>query len=125
MSFQTPGLAPARGGAHRRVHSTLPLGVGVNPFGTQAEMGQFGQMGNMGVGLDGQAQGIPRGHGRRHSVNVLNKLSGQPSLGTMLSNSTDSFDDGFLPPANVSVGQGHARTDSSWRLSASVSFCHW
>lgn len=117
MSFQTPGLAPARG-AHRRVHSTLPLGVGVNPFaGSQAAMGQFGQMGNLGVGLDGQPQGIPRGHGRRHSVNVLNKLSGQPGLGSMLTNSTDSFDDGFLPPVNAPPGQGHSRTDSSWRIS--------
>ncbi|KAI0081758.1 RNB-domain-containing protein [Panus rudis PR-1116 ss-1] len=117
LSFQTPGLAPVRGGGHRRVHSTLPLGVGVNPFaGPQSAMGQFGQ-GGLGMGLGSQPQGVPRGHGRRHSVNVLNKVSGQPSLDSLFGQ--DGFDDGFAPPANLS-GNGHNRSDSSWRINGGV-----
>ena len=87
--------------------------MGVNPFGGQAAMGQFGQGG---LGLPEQPQGIPRGHGRRHSVNVLNKSSNQPGLGSMFANSQDGFDDGFVPPPALG---GHARNDSSWRISKS------
>ncbi|KAL4241972.1 DIS3-like exonuclease 2 [Abortiporus biennis] len=118
LSFQTAGLAPPRVGAHRRVQSTLPVGMGVNPFsGPQAAMGQFGQLG---VGLDGQPQGVPRGHGRRHSVNVLNKTSAQPGLGSMFANSQDGFDDGFVPPPGLPGASGHARSDSSWRINGGV-----
>ena len=114
LSFQTPGLAPGRPNVHRRVHSTVPMGMGMNPFGgPQAAMGQFGNLGSLGMGLDGQPSGVPRGHGRRHSVNVLNKSS-SPSLGALgFSQSADGFDDGFAAPA----GSGHARNDSSWRIS--------
>lgn len=87
--------------------------MSVNPFaGPQAAMGQFGQGG---LGLpDTQGQGIPRGHGRRHSVNVLNKSTAQPSIGSMFANSQDGFDDGFVPPPGLG---GHTRSDSSWRIS--------
>jgi protein SSD1 len=80
-------------------------------------MGQFG-IGN--VGLDGQAQ-VPRGHGRRHSVNVVNK-PGQPGNGSISYSNPygpqDGFDDGFAPPPGFG---GHSRqvsrADSSWRIS--------
>ncbi|THG99306.1 hypothetical protein EW026_g3016 [Hermanssonia centrifuga] len=111
LSFQTPGLAPPRGGAHRRVQSTLPMGMGISAFaGPQSAMGQFGQLSNLGIGLDSQPQGIPRGHGRRHSVNVLNKTGGQSSIGSMFGGNADGFDDGFAPPAglNSSISQ-HSR----------------
>ncbi|KAH8105861.1 RNB-domain-containing protein [Cristinia sonorae] len=120
LSFQTPGLAPPRGAAHRRVHSTLPLGMGVTPFGGQSAMGQFGQLGNLGMGADNLPSGVPRGHGRRHSVNVLNKAGTQPGLGSMFSNSQDGFDDGFMPPANLPGNAGHNRSDSSWRINGGV-----
>ncbi|KZT74372.1 RNB-domain-containing protein [Daedalea quercina L-15889] len=117
LSFQTPGLAPGRPNVHRRVHSTVPMGMGMNPFGgPQAAMGQFGNIGNLSMGLDGQPSGVPRGHGRRHSVNVLNK-SGSPGLGALgFSQSADGFDDGFTAPG----GNGHTRNDSSWRINGGV-----
>lgn len=84
-------------------------------------MGQFGQPGGLGMGLDNQPQGIPRGHGRRHSVNVLNnKSSGQPGLGSMFANNSDGFDDGFVPPATGLAGSQHARSDSTWRINGGV-----
>ena len=122
LSFQTPGLAPPRGGAHRRVHSTLPVGMGISAAfaGPQSAMGQFGQLGNLGMGLDSQPQGIPRGHGRRHSVNVLNnKSSAQPGLGSMFPNPSDGFEDGFVPPVGLG-GSQHARSDSTWRINGGV-----
>ena len=77
----------------------------------QAIMNQLG-FGNLGVGLDGQAQGVPRGHGRRHSVNVVNKSASQSNVGV----GQDGFDDGFAPPAALG---GHSRqvsrADSAWR----------
>ncbi|KAH9951601.1 RNB-domain-containing protein [Amylocystis lapponica] len=120
LSFQTPGLAPGRGNVHRRVHSTVPMGMGMNSFGgPQAAMGQFGNLG-LGMGLDGQPQPVPRGHGRRHSVNVLNKSNSQPGMGSMGFNGPDGFDDGFTPPPNLGGPPGHARTDSSWRINGGV-----
>ncbi|PCH41040.1 RNB-domain-containing protein [Wolfiporia cocos MD-104 SS10] len=120
LSFQTPGLAPNRPNAHRRVHSTVPMGMGMNPFsGPQGAMGQFGSLGGMGMGLDGQAPGVPRGHGRRHSVNVLNKSGSQSGLGGLgFPQSNDGFDDGFAAPPGM--GNGHSRTDSSWRINGGV-----
>ncbi|KAJ7283592.1 SSD1 protein [Mycena rebaudengoi] len=123
MSFQTPGLAPNRGPAHRRVHSTVPMGVAGGAFGGPP-MGQFGNLGTLNLGLDGQPQGIPRGHGRRHSVNVVNKsgslTAGSISYGNPYAGQ-DGFDDGFAP---ASFG-GHSRqasrvADSSWRINGGV-----
>jgi protein SSD1 len=114
LSFQTPGLAPNRAAAHRRVQSTVPMGVttGLGSMnGQQPLMGQL-RLGNLGVGLDGQPQGVPRGHGRRHSVNVVNKSASQSNTGI----GQDGFDDGFAPPPALG---GHSRqvsrADSSWR----------
>ncbi|KAI5826729.1 SSD1 protein [Schizophyllum commune Tattone D] len=112
LSYQTPGLAPGRG-AHRRVQSTVPM-AGNGYGGPQNPMGQFGNLGTLNMGLDGQTQGVPRGHGRRHSVNVVNK-PGQ-SFGQF-----DGFDDGFQPPLPPG---GHSRqasrADSSWRINGGV-----
>ncbi|KAJ7908305.1 SSD1 protein [Mycena leptocephala] len=125
MSFQTPGLAPNRGSVHRRVHSTVPMGVSGGAFGGQNPLGQFGNLGTLNLGLDGQPQGIPRGHGRRHSVNVVNKTGpgvngGSISYGNPYGGQ-DGFDDGFNP---ASFG-GHSRqasrvADSSWRINGGV-----
>lgn len=91
-----------------------------NSFGTpQTAMGQFGNLGSMGLGLDGQPQGVPRGHGRRHSVNVVNKTPGQGSVsyGNPYAGQ-EGFEDGFAPPPPFG---GHSRqasrADSSWRIS--------
>lgn len=97
------------------MQSTVPMSASPAAFGSiQNPMGQFGNMG-LNVGLDGQVQGMPRGHGRRHSVNVVNKTASQPNPGTV---GFDGFDDGFLPPPGVG---GHSRqasrVDSSWRIS--------
>ena len=110
LSLQTPGLAPNRPPAHRRVQSTVPMGG--NPFGSsQGGMGSIGNLAGLSMGLDGQAQGIPRGHGRRHSVNVLNKTTGQ----SISYSNNEEFEDGFLPP-----GQQN-RQDASWRISEDLS----
>ncbi|KAF9567331.1 SSD1 protein [Agrocybe pediades] len=119
MSFQTPGLAPHRG-AHRRVQSTVPMSPSSGAtFGSvQNPMGQFGNLAGLNIGLDGQAQGVPRGHGRRHSVNVVNKTVSQPNMGSL---AFDTFDDGFTAPAPAG---GHSRqasrVDSSWRINGGV-----
>jgi len=108
LSFQTPGLAPSRAAAHRRVQSTVPMGLG-SPNGQPNLMSQLG-LRNVNVGLDGQPQGVPRGHGRRHSVNVVNKSASQSNVGQ------DGFEDGFPPPAGLG---GHSRqvsrADGAWR----------
>lgn len=90
-------------------------------FGSiQHPMGQFGNMAGLSLALDGQPQGVPRGHGRRHSVNVVNKTASQPNIGSA---AFESFDDGFVPPA---AAGGHSRqasrVDSSWRISKFAEF---
>ncbi|KAG6828397.1 hypothetical protein H0H92_008139 [Tricholoma furcatifolium] len=119
LSYQTPGLAPGRG-AHRRVQSTAPMSPGAGAtFGAfQNPMGQFGNLGGLNIGLDGQAQGLPRGHGRRHSVNVVNKAA-QPALGSV-SYGQDGFDDGFTPPSFGGHSRQVSRADSSWRINGGV-----
>ncbi|KAF9075734.1 SSD1 protein [Rhodocollybia butyracea] len=114
LSFQTPGLAPNR---HRRVQSTVPsVGAGASFNAPQSAMGQFNNLAGLGLGLDGQTQGVPRGHGRRHSVNVVNK---GPS--SSISGFPEGFDDGFQPPSNFN---GHSRqvsrADNSWRINGGV-----
>lgn len=108
---------PGRVGAHRRVQSTLPVAMG-GAFG--GAMGQFGAP-IPGLGLEGQ-QGIPRGHGRRHSVNVLNKANG-PNASISYPNpyaqqAQDGFDDGFSAPLPMAAHSRQAsRADTSWRMS--------
>ena len=80
-------------------------------------MGQFGNVGG-GMGLDGQPANLPRGHGRRHSVNVVNKAASQGSVSFANPFGNDNFDDGFAGPGALG---GHSRqasrADSTWRLS--------
>lgn len=100
---------------------------GLSGLGSQQGlMSQLG-LGNISLGMDGQPQGVPRGHGRRHSVNVLNKGGAQQALGSISYSNAfgqDGFDDGFAPPAAFG---GHSRqasrADSSWRLSKSGRCC--
>jgi protein SSD1 len=118
LSFQTPGLAPNHAGTHRRVQSTIPVGLG-GPNNQSALMSQLGLRNvGVGVGLDGQPQGVPRGHGRRHSVNVVNKAASQSSVSV----GQDGYEDGFTPTAALG---GHSRqvsrADSAWRLSTFLS----
>ncbi|KAH7887691.1 SSD1 protein [Phlebopus sp. FC_14] len=121
LSLQTPGLAPNR---HRRVQSTVPMSVGSTSVpGFSSPMGQFNSMGSLGLGLDSQPPGLPRGHGRRHSVNVVNKTS--PSHGSVGSVSfpysgQDGFDDGFTPPGFGGHSRTTSRVDSSWRINGGV-----
>lgn len=87
-----------------------------NNGGPQAT--QFGNLATLGLGLDGQPSGIPRGHGRRHSVNVVNKTPGQGSVS--YGNSypgQEGFDDGFAPPSFGGHSRQASRADSSWRIS--------
>jgi protein SSD1 len=92
------------------------MGLGT-PSGQQVLMSQLG-LRNVSVGLDGQPQGVPRGHGRRHSVNVVNKTASQSSVSV----GQDGYEDGFTPTAALG---GHSRqvsrADSAWRLSIFVS----
>lgn len=78
------------------------------------------------MGIDGQAQGVPRGHGRRHSVNVLNKTGGAPPMGGSISYGSpyanqDGFEDGFAPPSFGGHSRQVSRADSSWRISEFLS----
>ena len=80
----------------------------------QNPIGQFASVNGLSLGLDGQTQGVPPGHGRRHSVNVVNKSASQPGTGTA---SYDGFDDGFVGPALGGHSRQASRADSSWRIS--------
>jgi protein SSD1 len=85
----------------------------------QTAMGQFGSLGGIGLGLDGQSQSVPRGHGRRHSVNVVKTpgAQGSVSYGNPYAGQ-EGFEDGFTSPTSFG---GHSRqasrADSSWRIS--------
>jgi protein SSD1 len=97
------------------------MAVSSGAFGAQNPMGQFGQYQVPGVSLDGQAQNIPRGHGRRHSVNVVNKAGSQPGMGSISYPNPyaaqDGFEDGFAPPSFGAHSRQVSRADSSWRIS--------
>lgn len=96
----------------------------------QNPMGQFGNLASLGMGLDGQSQTTPRGHGRRHSVNVVNKNGGSQSnagLGTFAFPSIqETFEDGFIPPSGFNGGHSRqvSRVDPTWRMSGSSLHIH-
>lgn len=99
-----------RATAHRRVQSTLPMSLG-NQFGT---MGQFTAPTNLGLDLP---QSLPRGHGRRHSVNVINK-GNSPGASVSFPVSYDNYEDGFSNQTNMSNhSRQPSRADSTWRIS--------
>ncbi|OCB84520.1 CsMn04 [Sanghuangporus baumii] len=106
---------PGRVGGHRRVQSTLPSPM-TSGF---SAMGQFG---TPMMGLDGQ-QSAPKGHGRRHSVNVLNKATGPgSSLNYGNPYASEGFDDGFTPPPAMQPAHSRqaSRADTSWRMNGGV-----
>jgi protein SSD1 len=124
LSFQTPGLAPNRSAAHRRVQSTVPMGMAggnMNSFAPQTAMGQFNNLGSVGLGLDGQPQGVPRGHGRRHSVNVVKTPGAQGNVGFgNIYAGQEGFEDGFTSPSLGGHSRQASRADSSWRINGGV-----
>lgn len=99
----------------------MAAGAGATFGAQQNPIGQFGSYAALGVGLDGQSQNIPRGHGRRHSVNVVNKAGTQSGMGSIsYSNpyaAQDGFEDGFVPPSFGGHSRQASRADSSWRIS--------
>ncbi|KAG6334146.1 hypothetical protein ID866_4934 [Astraeus odoratus] len=121
-SVLNPGLVPNK---HRRVQSTaVPAGIGGynNLSSFNAPIGQFGGMSNLGLGLDPPA-GLPRGHGRRHSVNVVNKSNtthGSVGSVSFPYSGQDGFDDGFTPPGFGGHSRTTSRVDSSWRINGGV-----
>jgi protein SSD1 len=99
----------------------MAVGAGAAFSAQQNPMGQFGSYAALGAGLDGQSQNIPRGHGRRHSVNVVNKVGNQPGMGSISYPNPyaaqDGFEDGFAPPSFGGHSRQASRADSSWRIS--------
>lgn len=71
-----------------------------------------------GLGLD-TPQGIPRGHGRRHSVNVFNNKSTGPNASISYPNpyAQDTFDDTFIQPQVTAHSRQASRAESTWRMS--------
>ena len=96
------------------MQSNLPGSGGTFNAAAQNTMGRFTNVNGLNLGLDGQTQGVPPGHGRRHSVNVVNKSTSQPGTGTA---SFDGFDDGFVPQLPGGHSRQASRADSSWRIS--------
>ncbi|KAG8761464.1 hypothetical protein FRC14_003877 [Serendipita sp. 396] len=114
-SISAPALSAQRSAAHRRIQSQQ-----VSPGGFQGGFQPPAPAGGFvggGMGLD-QA---PKGHGRRHSVNVLNKgHASQPSQFFSYSG-VDEFDENFQTPANAPPvptqhNRNASRADSSWRI---------
>ena len=102
-------------GAHRRIQSQqVQMGMGM-PGASFGGMGSFGLGGGVGLGLGNQVDnnGVPKVHGRRHSVNVINKNAEQNAY---YAPPVDSFDDGFLPHAGGHSRQA-SRADTGWRSS--------
>lgn len=109
---------------HRRVQSTAPSLMGHGAFNNMPAMPMPGlpAMGSFGAGMGlpsfGDELNAVRGHGRRHSLNVINK-SGHPFGGSAAS-PVDGFEDGFNPPGALGGHSRNAsRADSSWRISLS------
>lgn len=103
-------------GAHRRIQSQqVPMGMGFPPF--QQPMGNFGGLGG-GVGL-GLASNANTTHGRRHSVNVINKAAeqGGAAAGLYAAGANDGFDDGFAPPPGIGGHSRQASRADNWRMS--------
>ena len=96
-------------------------GGNMNSFAPQTAMGQFNNLGSVGLGLDGQPQGVPRGHGRRHSVNVVKTPGAQGNVGFgNIYAGQEGFDDGFTSPSLGGHSRQASRADSSWRISESA-----
>lgn len=124
-TLNNPQMGPGgRPNVHRRIQSqqipSSPIGMVGGSFGSFNIPGigfSAGLGGGVGLGVSGEdQQGVPRGHGRRHSVNVLNR--GTPNTVQPFNQfGQDGYDDGFVPPAAFG---GHSRqasrADSTWRI---------
>ncbi|KAG8764016.1 hypothetical protein FRC11_006287 [Ceratobasidium sp. 423] len=110
--------------SHRRIQSQqIPVGGGMGNFGNMqgSPMGNFSNVnlnGGLGLGMPPeQNPNAPRGHGRRHSVNVINKSpGGGETLGQFnYAYEQDGYGDGFAPPPSGHNRQA-SRSDASWRI---------
>ncbi|KAG8928615.1 hypothetical protein FRC02_006667 [Tulasnella sp. 418] len=128
QSFQnSPQLGRGGGNVHRRIQSQqVPMGMGAFPGVGFNNMGNFGVSGGIGLGLASGQDTTGRGnHGRRHSVNVINKAAEQGAAAAQNNiygggiNEADAFDDGFAAPQPGGGAGGHSRqasrADSGWR----------
>ncbi|KAG9046712.1 hypothetical protein FS837_003821 [Tulasnella sp. UAMH 9824] len=122
LSIQGAGRGGLANAAHRRIQSQqVPMGLGFPQAFNNSPMGGFGGLGG-GVGLGiagGQDAGGNKGsHGRRHSVNVINKAAEQGGAAAGLYNGAqnDGFDDGFMPSLPGGHSRQASRADSSWRM---------
>ena len=125
------GAAAAAG--HRRIQSTQAMmgqfGAGGGIVMPAPGIGGYGMpgmgipnldaSGALGLGL-GATQGSRGGHGRRHSMNVLNKNPNPDVAGisaNFVANDLDGYGDGFTPPAAGAGGHSRqpSRADPSWR----------
>lgn len=125
LSIQGAGRGGLANAAHRRIQSQqVQMGLGFPQNFNSGPMGGFGGLGG-GVGLGiagGQDAGGNKGsHGRRHSVNVINKAAEQGGAAAGLYNGAqnDGFDDGFMPNLPGGHSRQASRADSSWRMSTS------
>ena len=117
-SISAPNLS-VRGAAHRRIQSQqVPGGPGFP--GASNPPQNVNTFTNQGGGLGIDQAGVPRGHGRRHSVNVVNKGHASAPSQFFSYNGLEGFDEGFQPPpapGNGNHSRAQSRTDSSWRIS--------
>ncbi|CAE6465446.1 unnamed protein product [Rhizoctonia solani] len=108
---------------HRRIQSQqIPVGGGMGNFGNMqgSPMGNFGNVnlnGGLGLGMPPEQNPNARGHGRRHSVNVINKSpGGGETLGQFnYAFEQEGYGDGFAPPPSGHNRQA-SRSDASWRI---------
>jgi protein SSD1 len=123
----SPAFRPV---GHRRIQSTQVMGMGaaMNQFagnfgGVPNANYNLGGMGGIG-GMDQQGSlGVPRGHGRRHSVNVINKSANDSAQGSSPSfppSNLDGYDDGFVAPPAGGHSRQASRADPAWRMSKLV-----
>lgn len=115
-SISAPALSNQRNQAHRRIQSQQ-----VSPGGFQQSNFQPPSISSFvggGMALD-QA---PKGHGRRHSVNVLNKGHASQPSEFFSYQGVGGFDDTFQPsgdappvPSNQH-NRNASKADSSWRI---------
>ena len=102
-------VADLQASAGPRTVVSLPLSLG-NHFGNA---GQYISPSSLNFDLP---LALPRGHGRRHSVNVVNK-GVSPGAPASFPLSHDNFEDGFSIHGNTSNHSRHqSRSDSIWRI---------
>ncbi|KZS97962.1 RNB-domain-containing protein [Sistotremastrum niveocremeum HHB9708] len=122
-TFSAPQLNPGRINAHRRVQSTIPMGMAQNNFAgfgalQPSNIGAF-NLPPLANGGFNEQDGINRGHGRRHSVNVVNKSAVQGNQATFPfpgQLNQESYDDSVVPASFGGHSRTGSRVDSGWRM---------